>query len=266
MTTRNNKPERVIAAIQVRMGSKRLPDKVLKDLCGKPLVEHIVDRLHRAKEIDGIVIATTDQPKDDSLEVFAKKSNLPFFRGQEADVFERLYGAGKQENATAILRLTGDNPFYDERIIDQLVSQFRKRSNVIAFATTCMPLTFPEGLSMELIKMSTLKNLRERLKTVAEREGFAVLLTRNIQEFPRYVLKSPEDLSHFRLAIDYPEDFIVAEKVISNFLKAGKPDFSLDEAVQFLKDHPEIVAINGYRQDRGKYPFSVSDEAVQKAR
>jgi spore coat polysaccharide biosynthesis protein SpsF (cytidylyltransferase family) len=255
---------KIVAGIQARMGSKRLPDKMMKTLVGKTMLEHIFDRLKKSNEIDEIVLATTVEPKDDALVEIAKQNNISFFRGDEVDVLGRLYSTLQYVQGDALIRLTGDNPLIDPHIIDVLVKEYRKRVNEISFATTCLPLTYPEGYSMELISKNAFANLDRVLKTLTERETFAIFISRAEKEFPRFNLSYKKDVSDIRLTIDYKEDFEVAQKLFEHF--KDKPDFELEDILQFFEEHPEVKAINQHRIYRNKYPFSLGDEAIQKAR
>jgi len=250
------------------MGSTRLSNKVLKEVDGKPMIGIIIDRIKQAKEINGIVIATSDKEKDDAIEKFAEKINTECFRGSEEDLLDRLYNAGKKYGADAILRLTGDNPIIDEKIIDKVARTFRKQYGKISLVSTCVPMTFPEGLSMELIDIKTLEKLHNELKTPAEREGFAVIvhMKKNEKIYLRHTIASDTDQSRFRLSVDYPEDFHVVEKIIKHFKKNNQQYFSINDVVHFLESHPNILKINSQKQDRSKYPFVADDNAVQKAR
>ena len=212
------------------MGSKRLPDKATKNLCGQSVIEHIIERLLRVKELDGIVLATTDNSKDDILEDMARKWKIGCFRGPESDVLGRLHGAGE-----------------------------------IDFLTTALSLVFPEGCSMEVVSQSLLDRLNEELKNPEERESFMIHISRYPEKFHRYVLGWPKDYSHIRLTLDYPEDFELVKKIYEHFFKIGKRFFSLSEAVKFLDANPALIKINQHYIDKTKYPYNLDDRAVKKA-
>lgn len=261
---RKKKKIKVIVAIQARMGSKRLPNKALRKIGEQTVLEHVIERTLRSKEADQVVLATTSKPKDDVLVKIAKKWNIGHFRGSESDVLGRLYNTAKKFNADALFRITGDSPLTDPLLIDQLICEFRKRESKIAFATTCLPLTFPEGFTMEIISFETLTRLIKLLKKPEEREAFAIYLSKAKREFPRYNLRRDEDASNIRLSLDYPEDFTLINKIFDHFAKRDIKNFGLDDIVEFLTQNPRLLQINSHRIDRGKYPFSLDAEAVRK--
>ena len=247
------------------MGSKRLPDKATKNLCGQSVIEHIIERLLRVKELDGIVLATTDNSKDDILEDMARKWKIGCFRGPESDVLGRLHGVALQFKADAILRITGDSPLIDLDLVNQVALEFRQRAGEIDFLTTALSLVFPEGCSMEVVSQSLLDRLNEELKNPEERESFMIHISRYPEKFHRYVLGWPKDYSHIRLTLDYPEDFELVKKIYEHFFKIGKRFFSLSEAVKFLDANPALIKINQHYIDKTKYPYNLDDRAVKKA-
>lgn len=247
------------------MGSKRLPNKALRKIAGKTVAERIIERLQRAKGIDEIVLATTDQSKDDVLTKIAKKSGIQYFRGSEDDVLGRLYGAARAFNADAVLRITGDSPLADPCVIDAAIQEYRKRYPKIRFLSAALPFTLPEGFSMEIISQDILKAADAVLKKMSDRETFVIYLTKHRNKFPRFNFTYWKDASNFRLTLDYPEDMKVIRKIYSHFFKVGKKDFTLDDIVEYLDAHQAIAAINQFRMDKEKYPFSLSRAAVLKA-
>ncbi|MBI5147724.1 MAG: NTP transferase domain-containing protein [Parcubacteria group bacterium] len=256
---------KVIAAIQVSTKSLRLPGKAFKDLCGKPVLMRIIERLRKAKEVDGIVIATTTRPEDDVLVGFAAEHGVGCVRGEVTDVVGRLLAAMRLAGADAVLRVTGDSPMVDPDLVDRVIGRYRTLAGRVSFVTTCLPPTYPEGYSLEVLPTSLLEHLDVTQHTPEERETFAIHISKNTGMYSRSVVSSSKDASHFRLTLDYPDDFRVIEAVYRHFLGIGKEDFTVDEAVAFLEAHPEIASINQRFIDREKYPYSLGDAAVKKA-
>ncbi|MDD5547614.1 MAG: glycosyltransferase family protein [Candidatus Pacebacteria bacterium] len=256
---------KIIAVIQAKVGSKRLPNKAFEKVAGVPSIDHVIDRVLRSKEIDGVAIATSSAEGNEIFESKAQEKNIGCFRGSESDILERLYLTAKKFGADVILRITGDSPFVDPHVIDQLVSEYRKRSGEIVFASTCLPMTFPEGLSMELVSFSVLEKLNKEMTDPNERGTFMLYISRNPEKFPRYALKYKKDASRIRLTLDYPEDLILARRIYDYFYGHNKKHFGLDEVISLLEKNPGWVEINQHRADRSKYPFVYDKEAELKA-
>lgn len=256
---------KIVAAIQVSTKSLRLPGKAFKDICGKPVLVRIIERLRKAEEVDGIVIATTVRPEDDALAGFAAERDLGCVRGEVTDVVGRLLAAARLAGADAVLRVTGDSPMVDPELVNAVIGRYRTLGERVSFVTTCLPPTFPEGYSMEVLPRNLLEHLDAVLVTPDDRETFAIYISKNTNLYSRSVVSYRKDASNFRLTLDYPEDFQVIESVYRHFLGLGREDFTIDEAVDFLEHHSEIAAINRRFIDREKYPYHLGDAAVKKA-
>lgn len=256
---------KIVVAIQARMGSKRLSDKMLIKINGQTILDHVIERALRAKEIDQVVLATTDLPKDDVLELIAKKWGIGCFRGSESDVLGRLYQTAVAFDADALLRITGDSPLTDPALMDKMAREYRKLNGKIVFLSTCLPPTFPEGFSKEIVARSVLVELDKNLKEAADRETFMIHISRQPEKYPRYVLKSDKDYSHIRLTLDYPEDLELIQKIFEHFAGLDKKYFGLVDVMSFLNDRPELIKINQFRLDKEKYPYALGEAAVKKA-
>jgi glutamate-1-semialdehyde 2,1-aminomutase len=254
---------RIVIAILAKMGSTRLSNKLVRDIGGLATIEYLIRGALQVRGVDQVVLATADLPENKILENIAKKWGVTCFKGAERDTLDRLYHAGRAYEADALLRLTGDNIIIDPSLIEALIREYKKGMPSIALATTCPPMTYPEGFSMEIVSMDALKRLHETLKDPDERAAFMIHLVSHEKEFPRKTLSYKKDASHLRLTMDYPEDLEVIAKVIEHF--RGVTSFHVDEVVKFLEEHPKIAAINSHRTDRTKYPFSAGEDAIQKA-
>ncbi len=147
----------VVAIIQARTGSTRLPNKVFCELSGKPLLYHVVQRIRLSSEIDKIVVATTTSKSDDSIDNWAKENGVSCFRGSEENVLERYYYAAEKYKADLIVRITADDPFKDYRIIDNAVRIMQEYN--LDFVCNNSPVSFPEGLDVEVLSMSSLTKI-----------------------------------------------------------------------------------------------------------
>lgn len=229
----------IVAIIQARMGSSRLPGKVLKRIMGKPVIYYILERLKYSKKIDKIVIATTDSHNDDPIAQFCIDNNVAYYRGSEDDVLDRYYQAAKKFNADIIIRLTGDCPLIDPQIIDKLIELFKENDN----DHMSLGSTYPEGLDAEALNFSALENAWKHAKLKTEREHVTVYLWSNPDKFKSKPIEYTENLSKYRVTIDEPEDFEVVKNIISDLYKENEL-FHMQEIIDFLDSHPEIFQIN----------------------
>lgn len=150
---------RIEAYIQARMGSTRLPGKVLKKVLEKPLLDFLVEQLSQSKEIDEIVILTTDHPADDEIELFCKERQIACFRGSEEDVLARYYQAACLRKPDGIVRITADCPLMDPDIVDQVIKEFRHSYSQVDYISNSLERTFPRGLDVEVFSLKHLSKL-----------------------------------------------------------------------------------------------------------
>jgi spore coat polysaccharide biosynthesis protein SpsF len=231
----------IAAIIQARTASTRLPNKVLKNLCGKPLLWHIINRLKFSLKIDKLILATTINQNDDILENWAIENEIPCYRGSENDVLNRYYNAAKYFSVDTIVRITADDPFKDPQIIDKVIEIFEK--NNLDFAYNNYPPTFPEGLDTEVFSFDALQKAFNNSIDPFEREHITQYFYRNPSEFNQECLKNPTDLSYLRWTIDTQQDWDMAEMVY-NKLFPTKENFNIDDILNLLNKEPNIVQIN----------------------
>lgn len=230
---------RVCAIIQARMSSSRLPGKVLKQLCGEPMLYHIIQRAGQTAGIDTIMAATSTHPEDDPVAAYVSGIGLPCFRGSEEDVLERFYGAARtlgMREQDIVVRLTADNPFVDPIVLQKLLTYFE--TCPYSYATTS---GYPLGLGGEVFTFHMLEEAARFAGKPYEREHVTPYMYRNNDEIGRMV--SPKDYSRYRFTVDTPEDFAFA-KAVYGAMYHGKHDFYLDEIIKFLGSHPEIQKLN----------------------
>lgn len=235
---------RVIATISARMGSTRLPGKVLMPLCGKPVLEHIIERVKLSKYFDDIIIATTINPLDDAIEVFAKKHDYHFYRGSEEDVLARVYEAAKSLDADIVYRGMGDSPLVDHRIVDDLIEKLSE-GNYDLVSNEMGDAPVPDGFDATVF---TLKALEEGYREATHpemREHVTIHIKTDPERYKILALKAEGHMreSGLRLTLDTQEDYEVISKVY-DALYYNNLDFSADDIIQFLMNHPDIAAIN----------------------
>jgi spore coat polysaccharide biosynthesis protein SpsF len=234
-----------ILIVQARMGSTRLPGKVLMNVSGRPLLTHLVARLRRVPHIDGLVIATTSTPQDDVIEAFCNQHSLHCFRGSEEDVLSRYYEAAKSFGAEVVIRITADCPLMDPGVLSQAITCFRQNYEDLDYFSNTLRRTFPRGLDIEMMRFSVLEKAFFEAKTAYSREHVTPFIIHNAHQFRLGNFFSRRDLSKYRLTVDTKEDFELITKIITAF-EPEKPDFTLDDMVTLLEKHPEWKGINAH--------------------
>ncbi|HJP62402.1 MAG TPA: glycosyltransferase family protein [Mucilaginibacter sp.] len=229
------------AIIQARTGSSRLPNKIFKLIEGKPLIYHITERVKRARLVDKVIIATTNNSADNSVEDWCNENNIAIYRGNENDVLNRYYNAAKAFDADVIVRITCDDPFKDPEIIDEVINHFLQ--NGCDFASNNNPPTYPEGLDVEVMSFKTLETMEQNAATEFEREHVTQYVYRNpglfkIGNHPYFT-----NLSHLRWTIDTDNDLEMTRKVYAQ-LYPKSPFFSYKDVLKLTQQQPEITAIN----------------------
>ncbi len=231
----------VVAIIQARTGSTRLPSKIFLDLCGNSLLFHVIDRLKPSKFINKIVVATTTASNDDKIQDWAIDNNVDCFRGSEENVLERYYFAAKKFNANIVVRITADDPFKDYRMIDNAI-MILKDGNY-DFVCNNNPVSYPEGLDVEVISMDALCQSYAKSTSKFEQEHVTQYIHKNKDKFKIYNLKNDKDLSYYRWTIDTKEDYIFT-KEIYNFLYKKDRMFLTEDVYRLLEIEPNLLKIN----------------------
>ena len=158
----------IVAIVQARMGSTRLPGKVLEDVGGKPMLEHIVSRLGRSRLINDVIVATSSAQGDDPIAEAATQKNIKLFRGHETDVLDRYYEAAKSARADIVVRITGDCPLIDSEVVDRVITTFL--SEECDYASNTLVCTYPDGLDAEVFSFAALEIAWRNGRRAADRE------------------------------------------------------------------------------------------------
>jgi spore coat polysaccharide biosynthesis protein SpsF len=236
------KNRKTVAIIQARMGSTRLPGKVLKSILGEPMLLKLAKRVLLAKTLDEVVVATSTLAQDDAIKVLCDENNIHVFRGDSLDVLKRYYYAAKQFEAEIILRLTGDNPLIDPEIIDTAVSKFIELNSTqtIDYLST---QNYPCGLNVEVFSFGTLEKTFINSLKPYEREHVTPFMYQNSDKFNLYFHKSQTDYSAIRLTVDTPEDFELIETIFNTF-NNKKEIFLLEDILNLFETKPDLISIN----------------------
>ncbi len=189
--------------IQARMGSNRLPGKILKKISDKSLLDWVIKRVKNSKKIKKIILATTKNSKDDILKNVANKNKVLFFRGQNKDVLSRFYEAAKIHGSKIIVRVCADNPFIDCKLIDLLVERFRsKKYDYICNHQNRLNSKYADGFGAEIFSLDVLQNIFLNAKTKAQREHVTQYIWDNKKKFKILSLQAPKNLAYPNLKFD----------------------------------------------------------------
>lgn len=240
---------RIEAYIQARMGSTRLPGKVLKKVLDKPLLAFLVERVAQSKEIDEMMILTTDQSEDDVIAQFCNENHLLCFRGSEEDVLDRYYQAALLRCPEGIVRITADCPLIDPEVIDQVVRTFREAHSLIDYVSNSLERTFPRGLDVEVFSFKALEESFQHAVQPEEREHVTLYLYRHPEIFHLKNIAHYPSLAHYRWTVDTPEDFALVRLILEHLYPVC-PSFRLNDILQLLAKHPDWMKLNAHIQQK----------------
>lgn len=232
----------VVAIIQARCGSSRLPNKVFADICGHSLIWHVVNRLKHAKTINKIIIATTISSNDDKLSQWALDNNIEVYRGSENDVLNRFYEAAQSTDADIVIRITADDPLKDPDILDRVVNELLQEN--IDVSTNNLPPTFPEGLDVEAFTKEALIKAEKESDDPFEREHVTQYFYHNPHLFKIHNILNDSDLSYLRWTIDENSDLEMIREIYSLLFRGDSEIFYLPEILELLIEHPDIIQMN----------------------
>lgn len=244
---------RVVAIIQARMSSTRLPGKVLLDLGGRPVLERMLERVKRAKTVSETVVATTTEASDDPIVALCEAMGTPVFRGGLADVLDRYYQCALAYQADVVVRLTGDCPLIDPDLVDAVVTALI--GGKLDFACNRLPppfaRTYPIGLDVEACTFAALKTAWQSAAEKHDREHVMPYLYEVPGRFRVAQLQHEVDFGQMRWTLDTPEDLALLREVIA--LLNGRNDFSWLEVLQLFQKNPELAKINSAVKHKSLY-------------
>lgn len=235
---------KVVAILQARMSSSRLPGKVLLDLGWRPVLSRMVERVRLTKRVDQVVVATTLDPSDDPIVELCQSEGVEVFRGSLPDVLDRYYQAALWYQADVIVRLTGDCPLVDPQLIDDVVEALIDRQ--VDFACNRLPppfsRTYPIGLDVEACTFSALERAWREAVEKKDREHVLPYLYEVPGRFKNAQLDHNEDLGHLRWTLDTPEDYTLLQEVIKRL--DNRNDFSWHEVLELFNRDPALANRN----------------------
>lgn len=240
---------RVTAIIQARMGSTRLPGKVLLPLFDKTVLGHVISRLQQSLRLDDIVVATTTLAQDDEVAAEAKNYAVRVYRGSENDVLDRFLAASRLTRCDWIVRITADCPLVDSCIVDAMLTELDANAEQIDYLSNTLVRTFPRGLDVEILAASVLRQVSERTQNATDREHVTPYVYRHPELYRLRSFENQTDYSHYRWTLDTPADWQLIQ-AIYGALYPINPRFSWQEALQLLARRPDLAAINGAIQQK----------------
>jgi len=238
---------KVVAIIQARMGSTRLPGKVLKDLCGQSVLARVVQRTRRAKLLNELVVATSVLPADDAIARECERLSVACFRGEEADVLDRYYRAAQRFGAEAVVRITADCPLIDPELIDSTIAEFLKERP--DYATNSLVVTYPRGLDVEVFTFGALVEAWRSAKADYERVHVTPYLYEEPGRFRVLSLTADEDYSENRWTLDTADDLELIREIFRHF--APNESMSWREVLELMKSRPELAEVNAHVLQKG---------------
>jgi spore coat polysaccharide biosynthesis protein SpsF len=237
---------KTVAIIQARMGSTRLPGKVMKQLCGKTVLAHVIFRVQACPLVDEVVVATTTLPSDDAIVTESEKCGAKWFRGSEEDVLERYYLTAKQYNADVIVRVTSDCPLCDPNVLTQMLDYFNKariKGLKIDYLNNFLYRSYPRGLDAEIFTFKTLETAFSKGCQPDEREHVTPYIYKHPDLFSLHTQTNNEDFSNYRWTLDTPDDWKLIETIYLNLCHECEI-FTTDQVLALFRSNPELLEIN----------------------
>ena len=238
---------KVVAVVQARMGSVRLPGKVLMPIGGVPAIDLLLKRVRKAKTLEEVIVATSSSKKDDVLAHHLKDQGISFFRGDENDVLSRFVEINSLTQPDVIVRLTGDCPFVDPTLVDSVVKELTAQA--ADYSSNVEPPTFPHGFDVEAFTREMLEWTQNHSEPERAMEHVTTLM-RQTSSIKRVNLTSGGEYSHIRVTLDNSEDLLVIQNIasrVSNML-----DFGWNEVVDLYESNPELFEANSKLIVRGQ--------------
>lgn len=235
---------KIVATIEARMTSSRLPGKVLLPALGRPMLGHLIARLKAVPSIDEIVLATTVNHTDDILEDFGMQEGIKVFRGSEEDVMSRVIGAADSAHADVVVEITGDCPIIDPDLVEQTIRVFKRNENAVYCANSFFS-SYPDGMDTQVMTLDALTRSFAMTEDPIDREHVSRHIVQNPQLFPHVYLIAPPSLHWpgLGLTLDEPADYELIRTLIEN-LAVDNLLFSCGDVIRFLRANPQVLKLN----------------------
>lgn len=248
---------KVVAIVQARMSSTRLPGKVLVDICGQPLIKRLIDRVRATPGIDEVVVATTTNQDDDCLSTWCAEYSLPVYRGWVDDVLDRFWQCAQKYKAKIIVRVTADDPLKDPSIIQKAIELCKSLPEVDYVSNTLEP-SYPEGLDIEVFRYHALERAATEATLPSEREHVTPYIWKHPEQFMLRGFGMQPNLSHWRWTVDKLADLELVRKIFTQF--SNQPLVDYRKVIMWLNDHPEFLAMSSGTIRHEGYYKSINQE------
>jgi spore coat polysaccharide biosynthesis protein SpsF len=236
-----------VVVVQARLGSTRLPAKVLADLAGRPVLDRVLNRLARSDRIDEVVVATTWLPEDDALVDWCGRAGWTVDRGHPTDLLDRYLKSARAHHAAVVVRVTSDCPMIDPNLVDDVIAELQADARLDYCSNTLEPRTFPRGLDVEVFTVGALERSAHADRDPGTREHVTPHM-KSAQGIHKRGVYNSEDLSAIRWTVDTPEDLEVVRRVYSAF--DGDDAFTWHDALRVWTEHPDWHRINAHIQQK----------------
>jgi len=247
----------VAAIVQARMGSTRLPGKVMMDVLGRPLLARVIERAQAIPGVERVILATTADPRDQPLIALAGARGIAAFAGSEDDVLDRYYQAARQFEVEVVVRITADCPLLDPGVSGAVLARFLRGD--VDYASNTHPPTFPDGLDTEVFSFAALARAWRDASLPSEREHVTAYLWKNPDRFRLANVSNNADLSAERWTVDEAQDL---EFVRAIYAALGQPVFGMADVLHVLEQHPELRELNSALKRNAGYARSLKADAV----
>ena len=232
----------ILAIVQARVSSSRLPAKVLRPILGHPMLSRQLERLRRCRNVGKLLVATSDDSSDQPIAELCAAESVACFRGSLDDVLDRFYQAAKPLQPTHVVRLTGDCPLADPELIDRVI-EFHLQGGY-DFVSNAIEPTFPDGLDAAVFRIQLLEQAWREAKLPSEREHLTLFMRHHPERYRIGSYRGSLDRSYMRWTVDEPADFAFVSAVYQR-LYPQNPDFSSENIYRLLKEEPELLQLNG---------------------
>jgi spore coat polysaccharide biosynthesis protein SpsF len=251
--------KQVTAIIQARLGSTRLPGKTLMEIEGESLLGHLLSRVRASKLVNDIIIATTDEKRDDPIVEFARNREVNCYQGSENDVLDRFYQVASEFKVENIVRITPDCPMLDPVVMDSVISKYVDGG--YDYVSNTITPTFPDGLDTEVFSFAALEKAWKEAALPSEREHVTAFIVNHPELFSHLnVAKQGKDLSWMRWTVDTGQDLEFAKKIFAELYSPDKI-FYMDEIISLLERKPELLDLNrGISRNEGFLKSLLKDE------
>ena len=249
------------AVIQARCGSSRMPNKVLKEISGKPELQWVIERVRRSRLMDEVIVVTSIEKDNLPLIKLCAELGVRVFAGSEEDVLDRYYQAAKLLKPEYVVRITADCPLFDWRYLDMAVKQMETDTDYMAAMTE----SFPDGEDIEIVKYSVLQKSWKEANLASEREHVTMYIRNHQEQFRIQNLECPiREIGDKRWTLDEDEDYEFISAVYSHFISQGREDFVTEDILAFLEKRPELEQLNAkYRRNEGLLKSLANDRVIQ---